>query len=95
MEQSAIDIVTVNATTFHTLTKQKGAMTTVIYVRNTEVMAKSTSTHPASETGINILPQYHEFLDVFSRSNITGISLARYAEVRTTFLQIRHRLQKK
>ena len=68
MEQSAIDILTVNATTFHTLTKQKGATTTVIYVRNTEVMAKSTSTHPASETGINIPPQYHEFLDVFSKT---------------------------
>ena len=69
MEQSAIDIVTVNATTFHTLTKQKGATTTVIYVHNTEVMAKSTSAHPASETGINIPSQYHEFLDVFSKPN--------------------------
>lgn len=72
MDPPFVDIRLVNAPAFHLLTKKKKSQSSIIYVRDLDSLestARSSSAKPASESGHNIPPEYHEFLDVFSKQS--------------------------
>ena len=71
-----LDIRLINAHAFNIASKSKGSWTSLITFTDLEsdsdqdsTSAKSASAKPASESGINIPSQYHEFLDVFSKKS--------------------------
>ena len=62
-----VDIRFIGAAAFASARRMRGSYTSAIYIREPETSARSATANPASEDGTGIPPEYHDYLDVFSK----------------------------